>query len=105
LCRNYLLKHVIAGKTTENVEGTEDEKGDGSLYRKTLAKRKRYWAFKEDALNRILWRTSFGRNYGPVIRQIMGNNPKSLKKADHRCIVLKRHRRTLTFILLTWRKG
>jgi len=28
-----------------------------------------YWKVKEEALDRILWRTHFGSGYGPVIRQ------------------------------------
>ena len=28
-----------------------------------------YWKLKAEALDRILWRTGFGRDYGPVIRQ------------------------------------
>jgi hypothetical protein len=30
---------------------------------------KRYWKLKEEALDRTLWRTRFGRGYGPVVRQ------------------------------------
>jgi hypothetical protein len=29
----------------------------------------RYWKLKEEALDRTLWRTRFGRGYGPVVRQ------------------------------------
>ena len=28
-----------------------------------------YWKLNEEALDRILWRTRFGRSYGPVIRK------------------------------------
>jgi hypothetical protein len=28
-----------------------------------------YWKLKEEALDRFLWRTLFGRGYGPVVRQ------------------------------------
>jgi hypothetical protein len=28
-----------------------------------------YWKLKEEALDRTLWKTHFGRGYGPVIRQ------------------------------------
>jgi hypothetical protein len=28
-----------------------------------------YWELKEEALDRTLWRTRFGRGYGPVVRQ------------------------------------
>ena len=29
-----------------------------------------YWKLKEEALDRSLWRTRFGRGHGPVVRQI-----------------------------------
>jgi hypothetical protein len=29
----------------------------------------RYWKLKEEALDRTLWRTRFGRGYGRVVRQ------------------------------------
>jgi hypothetical protein len=29
----------------------------------------RNWKLKEEALDRTLWRTRFGRSYGPVARQ------------------------------------
>jgi hypothetical protein len=28
-----------------------------------------HWKAKEEALDRSLWRTRFGRGYGPVVRQ------------------------------------
>jgi hypothetical protein len=31
----------------------------------------RYWKLKEEAQDRTLWRTQFGRGYGPVARQIL----------------------------------
>jgi hypothetical protein len=35
-----------------------------------LKEKRRYWKLKEEALDRTLWRTRFGRGYGPVFRQI-----------------------------------
>jgi hypothetical protein len=35
----------------------------------TINKKRRYWKLKEEALDRTLWRTRFGRGYGPVVRQ------------------------------------
>jgi hypothetical protein len=29
----------------------------------------RYWKLKEESLDGTLWRTHFGRGYGPVVRQ------------------------------------
>jgi hypothetical protein len=34
-----------------------------------LKEKRRYWKFKEEALDRTLWRTRFGRGYVPVVRQ------------------------------------
>jgi hypothetical protein len=34
-----------------------------------LKEKRRYWKFKEEALDRTLWRTRFGRGYEPVVRQ------------------------------------
>jgi hypothetical protein len=33
-----------------------------------LKEKTRYWKLKEEALDRALWRTRFGRGYGPVVR-------------------------------------
>jgi hypothetical protein len=69
LRRNCLLKHVIEGKLEGRIEMT----GRGARRRKQLldkVKEKiRYWKLKEEALDRTLWRTRFGRGYGPVVRQ------------------------------------
>jgi hypothetical protein len=35
-----------------------------------LTEKRRYWKLKEKALVHTLWRTCFGRGYGPVVRQI-----------------------------------
>jgi hypothetical protein len=34
-----------------------------------LKEARRYWKLKEEAQDRTLWRTQFGRGYGPVARQ------------------------------------
>jgi hypothetical protein len=69
LRRNCLLKHVIKGK----LEGRIEMAGRRGRRRKQLLddlnEKKRYWKLKEEALDRTLWRTRFGRGYGPVVRQ------------------------------------
>ena len=50
----------------------KDGRKDRSERKKLLddIKEKRgYWKLKEQALNRSLWRTRFGRGYGPVVGQ------------------------------------
>jgi hypothetical protein len=34
-----------------------------------LKEKRRYWKLKEEALDGTVWRTRFGRGYGPVVRQ------------------------------------
>jgi hypothetical protein len=34
-----------------------------------LKEKRRCWKLKEEALDLTLWRTRFGRGYGPVVRQ------------------------------------
>jgi len=40
-----------------------------SSYWMTLRGKTGYWKLKEEALDRTLWRTGFGRGCGPVVRQ------------------------------------
>jgi hypothetical protein len=64
LCRNCLLKHNIEGKT-------EVMRIHGRRCKQLLDELKeirRYWNLKEEAPDRSLWRTHFGKGYGPVIR-------------------------------------
>jgi hypothetical protein len=69
LRRNCLLKHVIEGK----LEGRTEVTGRRGRRRKQmldgLKEKRRYWELKEEALDRTLWRSRFGRGYGPVVRQ------------------------------------
>jgi hypothetical protein len=61
---------VIEGK----LEGRIEMKGRRGRRRKQLLddtkERRRYSKLKEEALDRTLWRTRFGRGYRPVVRQI-----------------------------------
>jgi hypothetical protein len=69
LRRNLFLNHVIQGKLERRIEMT----GRRGRWRKQLLddlKEKRsYCKLKEEALDRILWRTRFGSGYGPFVRQ------------------------------------
>jgi hypothetical protein len=69
LRRKYLLKHVIEG----NLEGRIEITGRRGRRRKQLLddlkEKRRYWKLKGEALDRTLWRTRFGRVYGPVVRR------------------------------------
>jgi hypothetical protein len=60
---------VIEGK----LEGRIEMMGRRGRRRKQLLgdikENKRYGKLKEEALDRTVWRTGFGRGYGPVVRQ------------------------------------
>ena len=67
--RNCLLKHV----TDEKIEGGIKVKGRHRRRLKQLLDNLKetsgYWKLKEEALNRTVWRTTFGRGHGPFVRQ------------------------------------
>ena len=71
LRRNCLLKHVIKGQ----IEGSVEVTGRRGIRRKQLLydfKEKRgYWKPKEEALDRALRRTGFGRGCRSVVRHNM----------------------------------
>ena len=69
LCRNCLLKQVIEWKVEGRIEVT------GGLRRRLkqllddLKDKREYVKLKKETPYRTLWRTRFGRSYGPVVRQ------------------------------------
>jgi len=69
LCRNCLLKHITEGKMGGMIE-VRGRQGRRCAQLVDDHKEKRgYWKLKEEALDHTLWRTCFGRGYGPVIMQ------------------------------------
>jgi hypothetical protein len=69
LRRNCFLKHITEGK---NEGRTEVPGRRGRKSKKLLDDPKEtrgYGKSKEEALDRTLWRTRFGRGYRPVVRQ------------------------------------
>jgi hypothetical protein len=65
LLRNCLLKHVIEGQLKGRIEMTGIRGRRGKQLLDDLKEKRRYWKFKDEALDRTLWRTRFGRGYGP----------------------------------------
>jgi hypothetical protein len=65
LRRNCLLSHIIKGKIT----GTRRRGRRRKQLLGDLKEARRYWKLKEEAQDRTLWRTHFGRRYGPVARK------------------------------------
>jgi hypothetical protein len=69
LRRNCLLKHVIEGKLEGRIEMTGRRRRRRKQLLDDLKEKKSYCQLKKEALDRTLWRTRFGRGYGPVVRQ------------------------------------
>jgi hypothetical protein len=69
LHRNCLLQRVIKGKIQRGIEVTGRQ---GRRRRKLLddhKERRGYSHMKEEVMDRTMWRTRFGRGFGPVVRQ------------------------------------
>jgi hypothetical protein len=60
---------VIEGKVEERIEMTGRRGRRRKQLLDELKEKRRYWKLKEEALDRTLWRTGFGRGYRPVVRQ------------------------------------
>ena len=69
VCRNCLLKNIIEGKVEGRIEVTGRRGRRRKQLLDDLTEMRRYWKLKEVILYRTLWRTGFGRGYGPVVRQ------------------------------------
>jgi hypothetical protein len=57
------LKHVIEGKIEERIEVTGRRGRRHQQLLDDLKEKRGYWKFIEEALDRIPWRTRFGRGY------------------------------------------
>jgi hypothetical protein len=60
---------VIEGKLEGRIEMTGRRGRRRKQLLDDLKDKRRYWELKEEALDRTLWRTRFGRGYGPFVRQ------------------------------------
>ena len=69
LSRNCLLKHIIKGKIAGCIEVTRTQGRKREQLLDDLKKTKGYCTLKEEALDGTVWRTGFGKVYGPVVRQ------------------------------------
>jgi len=69
LRRNCLLQGVIEGKIEERIEVTRRRGRRRSKILDDLKERRGYSHFKEEALDRTMWRACFGRGFGPDVRQ------------------------------------
>jgi len=65
---NCLVKHIIEDKIKGRVMGRQGRRWTQLL--DNLKEIRECCKLKEEALDYTLWRTCFGRGYGPVVRQI-----------------------------------
>jgi hypothetical protein len=63
-----LIKHVTEGKIARRIEVTAWRRRRRAQLL-DLKETRGYWKLKEEALDRTLWRTRFGRGYGPIVKQ------------------------------------
>jgi len=68
LHRNCPLKHIIE----EMIEGRVEVTGRRERIRKELLddlmEKRGYCKLKEEAVDRTVWRTRFGKDYGPLLK-------------------------------------
>ena len=69
LRRNCLLKQVIEGKIKGKMEVTRRRGRRRKKLLDDLKDRRGYSHFKEEALDRTMWKNSFRGSFGPVVRQ------------------------------------
>ena len=68
LLRNCLLKHVIDGKVERRIGATGKRGIRSKQLVDDLKEKIGYSKLKEEALDSTLWRTQFGRGYGPDLK-------------------------------------
>jgi hypothetical protein len=68
LRRNCLLKHVTERKIEGRIRMTGRRGSRHNVSLDDLKEKVGYWKLKEEAQDRTVWRTNFGRGYGPVVR-------------------------------------
>jgi hypothetical protein len=67
LRKNRLIKHIIEGKIEGGIEVTQRQRRKHRQLLHNHKERGWYCNLKEEALHSTLWRTRFGRSYGPVV--------------------------------------
>ena len=69
LCRYCLLKHFVEEKIEGRLEVTRRRQRRRKQLLYDMKQKRGYWKVKEEAFDRTLWRTRFGRVYGTLVRQ------------------------------------
>jgi hypothetical protein len=69
LRRKILVKHTTEGKLETRIEMTERRGRRRKQVLNKLKEKSGHCILKEEALDRMLWRTRFRIGFGPVVRQ------------------------------------
>ena len=64
---NCFLKRAIKGKTEGRIKVTGRRGRRSKKLLDDLKEKRVYWKLKEEALDRIVWRTRFGRGFGSAV--------------------------------------
>ena len=84
LYRNCLLKHATEGEPERMIEVTGRRGRNGQQLLYDLKEKRGYWKLKQEALDRTVCRTGFGRGCGPVVRQTTEwTNAKMIEWMNH----------------------
>ena len=67
----FQLRNYYSRKREEAMEVTGRQGRKGKQLLDAIKEMKGYCQLKQEALDCTLWRTGFGRGFGPVVRQIM----------------------------------
>ena len=70
--RTAFYKHVIQGKIEGIREVTGRQRRRGKLLLGDVKGKGGYCKLKEEALDRTVWRTGFGKDFGTVVRHTAG---------------------------------
>jgi hypothetical protein len=81
LCTNCLLKQAIEGKIQGRIEMTGRRKRRRKQLLDDLKEKRRHWKLKQEALDRTLWRTLFGRGFEPVVKTDYRMNDRFCRSA------------------------
>jgi hypothetical protein len=71
LSTNCLLQSIIKINVGGDLEVVRRQGRKRKQLLHDLKETKGYWKLKEEAVYRTVWRTRFGKTYGPVVRQTM----------------------------------
>jgi hypothetical protein len=91
---------VIEGKLEGRIEMTGRRGRRRKQLLDDLKEKKRYWKLKEEALDRTLWRTRFGRGYGPVVRQTTESMNSKMQQFGSLCFLYASSCFVLRFVYL-----